>query len=763
MRRVCILILILAAPLSVATADDYIDPEITPAEKAHWAFRTVVRPALPSLRDQKWVRTPADVFIQHKLEAARLTPAPVADRLTLCRRLYLDLLGLPPTPAEIDAFLSDQNPDAYEKLVERLLASPHYGERWGTHWLDVVRFAESNGYEADGVRPHAWRYRDYVVKSFNEDKPYNVFLTEQIAGDEIAIAKGNTAPPELWVPTGMHRCGPVHMVSGNLDPEVVRQEVLTEMVNGLGTATMGLTVGCARCHDHKFDPISLGDYYRLQAFFAAARYVDVEFATDEEKTSREKAIATIAARITPLRKQVSEIDAPIKARLTQAKREALELRYKVALAVPADQRTPEQKKLVSETGPLLKVTWDEVLAALSREDRGRRESLRQQIHALEATLPPPSPSAWAIKDSDNRPESFVLKRGNAKGKWSAVNAAFPRVLTSNAIQPQSRLELAKWLTQPHHPLTARVIVNRIWQHHFGRGIVATPNDFGTRGAQPTHPELLDWLAKEFVEPTWHPAGQKAGQPWQLKQIHRLIVLSATYRQASRETAEAHKLDPDNKLLSHMPRRRLEAEAIRDSVLTASGELNRTVGGPSVRVPLEPEVYDLIFTEGEPDGLWLVTPDVRQHARRSIYLFNKRNVRLPILEAFDQPDTLNSCAVRPVSTFAPQALILMNGPFVQEQGKALAVRIVGEVGEDRRRQIDSLYRRAYGRNATEEELQLALAFLDEQAASFRDRLRARLPIGLPALALPGTVDLAGTRALADLCVVVFNTSEFAYIP
>jgi hypothetical protein len=540
------------------------------------------------------------------------------------------------------------------------------------------------------------------------------------------------------------------MVSGNLDKEELRQEQLIEMVNGVGSAFLGLTVGCARCHDHKFDPFSAGDYYRLQAFFASASYVDVEFATPAERETRKKEVEAVNAKLAPLKAKVAAIDAPYRDRLAKAKRESLEQKYKDALAVPADKRTAGQKKLAAETGPLLKVTWDEIVAALSPADREAREALREQIHSLEARLPPPTPAAWAIKSAEVGPQTFVLKRGNPHRKSLRVDPGFPRVLVGAAGEPKSRLELAKWMTRPDHPLTARVIVNRLWQHHFGKGIVATPNDFGLRGEKPSHPELLDWLACELVE-----------KKWSLKHVHRLVVTSATYKQSA-TAAHGARIDPDNKLLWRMNRRRLEAEAVRDSVLAAAGTLNPAVGGRSVKVPLEPEVYDLIFTEGEPDGLWPVTPDAAQHARRSLYLFNKRNVRLPMLEALDQPDTLNSCAFRPVSTFAPQALILMNGPFVQEQGKALALKLAKESG-DTVKQIEALYRRAVGRAARPEEMKLATEFLDAQTETIRDRLRARLPVGLDPAALPAGADLAHTRALADLCVALFNTHEFVYLP
>jgi hypothetical protein len=753
-------VLLPAVPTRGADPADYDDPVITPDEKAHWSFKPPMRPAVPSVKTAAWVKNPIDAFVLAKLEAAGLSPSPEADKLALIRRVALDLTGLPPTPEEVDAFLKDSRPDAYERLVDRLLASPHFGERWATHWLDVVRFAESNGYEADGERSHAWRYRDYVVRSFNADKPYDQYLTEQIAGDELAAGKEPRECADLWAATGLHRCGQVHMVGGNLEQDVVRQEVLTEMVNGLGSAVLGLTVGCARCHDHKFDPLSQGDYYRLQAFFASTKYVDVDLATPAEKEARKKLADELNAKVAPLKQQVAKMDVPVREKLAKAKREALEPKYKEALAVAVDKRTVEQQKLAKDAQPLLTVRWDEILGAMPPMDRAKRAALRDQQHALEAKMPPPTPAAWAIQSGDPA-KTFVFKRGNPKQKLASVGPAFPRVLVSAAVEPKSRTELAKWITRPDHPLTARVIVNRLWQHHFGKGIVTTPNDFGVRGTKPTHPELLDWLASEMVKP----GKPTDNRPWALKRIHRLMALSSTYRQASTTPASpaAAKVDPENKLLWRMNRHRLEAEAIRDSILTASGSLNRQVGGPSVKVPLEPEVYDLIFTEGEPDGLWPVTPDAAQHVRRSIYLFNKRNVRLPLFEAFDQPDTLNSCADRPVSTFAPQALILMNGPFVQEQGKALAAKLVRDVGTDSVKQIDALYRRALSRSPTDPEMRLATTFLKEQGDSIRDRIKARLPIGLPATELPAGADPAEVRALADLCVVVFNSNEFVYAP
>jgi hypothetical protein len=718
-------LLLLVTPFgSALDPPAYTDPPLTDAEKSHWAFRPPVRPELPTVRAADRVRTPVDRFLLAKLEANGRSLSPDADRRTLVRRVTFDLTGLPPTPAEVEAFVADRSPDAYEKLVDRLLASPHYGERWGQHWLDVVRFAESNGYELDGERPQAWRYRDYVIAALNADKPYDRFLTEQIAGDLLAKGKPVREVAELLHATGLHRCGPVHVVSGNLDKEQVRQEVLTEMVAGVGSAVLGLTVGCARCHDHKFDPISLGDYYRLQAFFAGTVFKDIDLATDAELAAAKAKRKAVEAQVKPLMAEIQKLEAPARAKLREQKLAALDPAMRAAVETDPKKRTPAQKKLAEDAKTLLRPLWDEVIEAMDPADRSKRAAVKAEIVRLEETLPPPTAQAWAVGEEEKRPPTFVLRRGDLRRRAGEVAVSFPRVIAGEST-PADRLDLAKWLTRPDHPLTARVIVNRLWQHHFGRGIVGTPNDYGTRGDRPTHPELLDWLARELVEPTWQADG---ATPWALKRMHRLMVLSTAYRQSSRpETPD----DPDNKLLGRMNRRRLEAEAIRDAMLTAAGTLTPKVGGPSVKVPLEPEVYDLIFTEDEPVGLWPVTKDATEHTRRSVYLFLKRNVRLPMLEAFDQPDTLGSCAARGVSTFAPQALILMNGPFAREQSRRCAEAVQKGVGDDPGKQIAELFRRALGRPPTDEEAKVATEFLRKQP-------------------------------LADLCLAVFNLNEFVYV-
>ena len=740
--------LLLASLVRADEPQQYRDPEITPAERSHWSFVPPKRPAVPNVKSPNAVRNPIDNFIVAKLEAAGLTPSPTTDKRTLIRRVTYDLTGLPPTPKEIDDFLGDNSARAYETLIDRLLASPAYGERWATHWLDVVRFAETNGYELDGDRPQAWRYRDWVIRSLNADVPYDRFVREQIAGDILAAGQDPKKVPDLWHATGLHRCGQVHVVSGNLDSETGRQEVLTEMVTGVGSAVLGLTVACARCHDHKFDPISLGDYYRFQAFFANTFFRDVDLGKDEEKEALQRQLLQASIKLSPVKKQIAEIEAPYRAKLAVSKKAKLDPATRTAVDTPADKRTPEQKKLAAGAGVILKITWDEVLEILSAEDTAKRTALKNEQDRLEAELPELPPQSWAVADDKSPVATHVLKRGDVRKKSGVVKPEFLRVLGDSDGKPKTRLDLANWLTRPEHPLTARVIVNRIWLHHFGRGIVNTPNDFGTRGDAPSHPELLDWLATEF-----------AATGWSMKKLHRLMVTSATYRQTT--TGALSPKDPDNHMLGRMNRRRLEAEAIRDAVLTAAGTLTPQVGGTSVRVPLEPEIYDLIFTEGEPTGLWRVTPDPKQHTRRSIYLFLKRNVRLPMFEAFDQPDTLNSCAARPVSTFAPQALIMMNGPFAQEQSKRLAADVLSK-HPDQAGRVNELFLRTLGRFATAEELVDCREFLARQTEELRVRVLARRSIAPPA-DLPIGIDPAQGRAFADLCLVMFNVNEFVYIP
>jgi hypothetical protein len=740
MRYLALLVALLAAlPVRAAAP---------PAgEAGHWAFRAPIRRSPPCVADADWPGNPIDAFIRARLETARLRPAPAADRRTLIRRVTFDLTGLPPTPEEVQAFLTDTRPGAWERVIDRLVASPRFGERWAQHWLDVARYAESNGYEGDSERPQAFRYRDWVVRAFNADLPYDDFVTAQVAGDLLAAGSQRD---DLLIAAGFNRCGPIHQVSGNVDQLEIRHELLNEMTGGVGSAFLGLTMGCARCHDHKFDPISQKDYFRLEAFFSRAMPKEIDLAGAAERAAHAKRLAAWQKQLAPLRSKLSALEAPYRKRLRAAKLAGLELMYREALALDPTKRSAEQKKLAEHAQTLLKVTWDEVVAALSDEDRQTRANLREKMHALEAQTPRPPARAWTVVESKGALAANVLRRGNPHRKGKRVEPGFPEILSPDSPAPNNRIGLARWLTRPDHPLTARVVVNRLWQHHFGKGLVGTPNDFGLRGERPTHPELLDWLATELVQ-----------SGWSLKHIHRLIVLSSTYRQSStHDDAAARTADPDNRLLWRMNRRRLEGEALRDSVLAVSGRLTSWLGGPMVRVPLEPEVYDLIFTEGEPDGLWLVTPDRREHTRRSLYLFNKRNVRLPMLEAFDQPDTLTSCPIRPVSTFAPQALILLNGPFMQEQARAFAARLCREAESDEGRMARA-HLLALGRAATAGEVELAQQFLREQTVLLRERLRNRRSVALPD-DLPEGTDPARAAALADFCLALLNRNGFVHV-
>jgi hypothetical protein len=598
-------------------------------------------PRFAGAADRAWVRTGLDAFVLERLRKEGLRPAPEADRATLVRRLAFDLTGLPPTPAEVAAFVADPSPDAYERLVERLLADPHYGEQWGRHWLDVVRFAETEGFEYDRHRPGAWRYRDYVIRSFAQDKPFDRFATEQLAGDEVA-----PDDQDCQVAAGFHRLGPVRRNAGNPEVAFSRHEVLTEMTDAVGAVFLGLTVGCARCHDHKFDPIPQADYYRLQAFLAATQEHDIVLAGPD-------------------------VQAEWKARTDKIKDEVKKIKESLR-----DLRGEELKRA---TGKL-------------------REA--------ERALPPPLPTIPSVCDVEaERTPVFVLKRGDPDRKGNQVGPRAPGALLPEGapeLPPDARgprTLLARWITDPANPLAARVLVNRVWLYHFGRGLVETANDFGANGSPPSHPELLDYLANEFV-----------ANGWRLKPLHRMILLSSTYRQASRlPDPAAARTDPDGRLLSHFPRRRLEAEEVRDAMLAASGELNPKAGGPSVMVPVERDLVSLLYDPGQ----WAVTADEAEHRRRSVYLIAKRNLRLPFAEVFDQPDRLTSCPRREASTHALQALELLNGPTSNRLAEAFARRLEREAGPDRGAQVELAYRLAAGRPPTAKENELALRFLARQ--------------------------------------------------
>jgi mono/diheme cytochrome c family protein len=615
---------------------------ITPEQRSYWAFQPIRNPAVPAVRHAERVRTPVDAFILARLEREGLEPAPEAPRLDLIRRVTYDLTGLPPAPGEIDAFVADAAPDAYERLVDRLLASPHYGERWAQHWLDTVRFGESEGFEYDTPVGNLWRYRDYVIASLNADKPYDRFVREQVAGDEI-----DPESQESLIAAGFHRLGPVRRNAGNQEVAGSRNEVLTDRTDILGAAFLGMTLGCARCHDHKFDPILQKDYYRLQAFLAATDERNVSLATPEEEAAYKSKADVLQAQIVPLKK-----------------------RLKTAMG--------EERLL-----------------------------LEQQIEQLEDQKPPAPPAINTVHDLPEPTKIHVLRRGEWDKKGDAVGMRFPTVLISEAVQelplstPNPRVELAHWLSDPGHPLTPRVLVNRVWLHHFGTGLVKTPNDFGLNGEKPSNPELLDHLATAFL-----------ASAWRLKPLHRVILLSSTYRQAyaTPETAKAQAKDPDNRWLWRYERRRLSAEELRDSMLSVSGRLNAGMGGPSVFVPVDPELVSALYKPAQ----WAVTGDRTQHDRRSIYLVAKRNLRLPSMEVFDQPTLSSSCGRRESSTHAPQALELLNGSLSNPLAEAFAERLSREAGADKAAEVVLAFRLAAGRSPSAEEQRLGAAFLERHS-------------------------------------------------
>ncbi len=612
---------------------------ITAEERAWWAFRPVRKPNPPAVRNAGWARTPIDRFVLFRLEREGLEPAPEASRSDLVRRVSFDLTGLPPSPEEVDTFVRDDAPGAVERLVDRALASPRYGERWAQHWLDVVRFAESEGFEYDTPVGGLWRYRDYVIDSLNADKPFDRFVQEQVAGDEMEPSR-----PELLTAAGFHRLGAVRRNAGNQDVASSRNEVLTDRTDIVGAAFLGLTLGCARCHDHKFDPILQKDYYRLQAFVAATEEHNVALAAPEDQSAWK-------ARTDSVKKEI----------------EALKRRLK---QVPEEEKPP----------------------------------IRKEIERLEDELPPPLPSINTVRNMDAPAAVHVLRRGEWDRKGDPVGMRFPAVLVSEGAAelpiaaPHPRTELARWLTDPGNPLTARVLVNRVWQHHFGKGLVRTSNDFGKNGERPSHPELLDWLAATFVE-----------EGWRLKPLHRRILLSSAYRQSSSAARGAPAKDPENRWMWRFDRRRLSAEEVRDAMLAASGRLNPKAGGESIFVPVDRELVSALYKPAQ----WAVTRDPQEHLRRSIYLVAKRNLRLPSMEVFDQPTLGASCGRRESSTHAPQALELLNGRTSNGLAEALAARLEREAGKDPAAQIDLAFRLAAGRPPTEREKGLALGFLKEQ--------------------------------------------------
>jgi mono/diheme cytochrome c family protein len=668
-------------------------PQAATVKSDHWAFRAPVRPAVPQVRNpQSTIRNPIDRFVVARLEKEGLAPSPQADRVTLIRRLSLDLLGLPPTPSQVDEFAADSAPDAYERLVERLLASPHYGERWGRWWLDQARYADSNGYSIDAPRS-IWPYRDWVIGALNRDMPFDQFTVEQLAGDLLP-----NATLEQRVATGFHRNTPINE-EGGIDVEQFRVESIIDRVNTTGAVWLGLTVGCCQCHDHKFDPLTQREYYQLFAFLNNADEPTLELGTPQEIEQRKKARARVAA----VQKQLKPLDPTSKTgedrwerNLTTDLRKLLPADIQAILEVPDNGRTDEQKEKLSAAyrktdqsrHVLLALGSASPFAAAANLHLGaRRVELDKQLTALKATAPA-GPTTMVMQERKTPRKTQVLLGGDFTRKGAQVAPDVPAVLPPLTSASPTRLDLARWLVDPKNPLTARVTINRLWQHYFGLGLVETENDFGTQGTPPSHPELLDWLATEFVR-----------QGWSLKAMHRLIVTSATYRQSSRARPDLTAVDARNRLLARQVRLRLEAEFVRDVALAASGLLNERVGGPSSFPPQPEGIYR--FTQIDKHWRASAGPD---RYRRGVYTYFWRSAPHPSLTVFDAPDASGACTRRNRSNTPLQALTLLNDQGQYEFAQALAARVLREGGPDDAGRLRYAFRLCLARQPNEREQQ-----------------------------------------------------------
>ena len=683
---------------------------ITEKDRAHWAFQPIRRPALPKVKESGWVRNPIDMFILANLEAKGLPRNPPAEKAELLRRAYYDLTGLPPTPEEVDAFVNDPAPDAYETRVDRLLDSPHYGEKWGRHWLDLVRFAETNSYERDNPKPSAWRFRDYVIRSFNADKPYPQFVREQIAGDEIA-----PDDPDAITATGYYRLG--IWDDEPTDREQARYDGLDDIVATTGQVFLGVTIDCARCHDHKIDPITQKDYYRLLSFFRNINDFHNGGPTDEAPLlGGAKGRAAFESHVKDLRQRREDLAAKIAVIENELK----------ANAKQAQGKVEDVRALIRARG----------LEILGKDRLAEYRLLRLRLRALELEKPAGETALCVTEAGSVAPETHVLLRGNPHVPGDRVEPGFLTVLSlpdpaiptppPGAKTTGRRSALARWLTDPANPLPARVLANRLWQHHFGRGIVRSPNNFGTQGDKPTHPALLDWLASEL-----NANGDR------LKPLHQLIMTSNTYRMSSRPNAEALAKDPINDAFWRFDMRRLSAEEIRDSVLAVSGSLNPSMFGPGVYPEIPAEV---MAGQSQPGKGWGHSSPA-EAARRSVYVHVKRSLLMPFLESFDIPETDRSSPVRFSTTQPTQALAMLNGKFLNDQAEVLAHRLKREAGANPEAQVRRALRLVTCRNPTESEMHRGLTLLSDLTT--RD-------------------GLSRDEALKAFCLVSLNLNEFLFL-
>ncbi len=656
-----------------------------------WAFVPPKLPPVPTHAGEPWVKTPIDAFVLTMLDANKLKPNPPAPRRVFIRRASLDLIGLLPTPQEVEAFVSDKSPKAFDKVVDRLLASPHYGERWARHWLDIVRYADSGGFEGDKDRPLLYKYRDYVIRAFNRDKPYNTFVREQLAGDEYA-----PNDPDSVIATGYLAAGPQDIVQKDAK---TRSDELDDLVATTGQTFLGLTLGCARCHDHKYDPVKITDYYRLSAIFSPTERRELPVPTAEERRTIDRLNAEIKAQVKPFEDKFTPL-------------------WQKACDLAKQQKKP--------------LTDENLVAVLSPADAVEYRRLSASIKEGNAKLKPYSMMQAITDKARTHAPHHLLLRGDSAHPGEIVEPGFICALPGGeATIPASaatsnttgrRRALAEWLTAPGNPLPARVWVNRVWRQHFGRGLVNTPGNFGISGELPSHPELLDWLAVTFQRNGGH-----------IKPIHRMILLSSVYQQSNVVRLAAAQSDPLNKWYWRMPLRRLEGEIIRDSILGVAGTLNPTQYGEPVYPPVDPSLRADTF-----QGVnWQEGEDSPKTWRRSIYIKVKRSLLFPSLEVFDCPEITASVTARNITTTPTQALTLLNDPLMQVQAQKFAERLRREVGNEPATQIERAYPLAFGREPTAKERTLALAFLKDRAN--------------------------GNEALTRFCHALFNLNEFVYSP
>ena len=704
------------------------------AAKSFWSYQPIRRPPIPQTPTSVTEQNPIDAFFDDKLIAVGIEPSPSANSHQLLRRAWLDLIGLPPSLEDQDRFTANSSPEAYAGLIDQLLENKGYGERWARYWLDLVRYADSNGYERDSSKPNVWRYRDYVIDSLNCDKPYDRFVLEQLAGDELPDRSSETV-----IATGFHALG---AWNDEVDPQEApqyRADELDDMLRTTAQTFLGVTIGCARCHNHKFDPISMVDYYSFSAILSPLKRPNVGREDRDKLAGTLKQLEAVRIRdekIAELNQTGRELRSHSEKEWLEASRSQLPKEAIEAYRLEPNKRTPEQNQLAQKHA----AEWQAELAAATPEPRRQLlADLEKRIEELRHETPDLPRAYFLYEDTPNPPTSYLLLSGRASNLGPEMQPAVPVVLTKT--QPKTaptefstsgrRLALAEWLVDPENPLTARVIVNRVWQHHFGEGLVSTPSDFGKIGAMPTHPELLDWLADWFV----HDA------KWSVKKLHRLIMTSQTYRRSSIPDPSQRQRDPENRLLGRYPNRRLDVETIRDSMLAVSGKLNPEMYGPAVYLPIPAAVIE---AHTDKEASWRVSSEPAIY-RRTIYGYVKRTLLVPMLEVLDLCDTTNSTEKRSITSIAPQALTLYNGDFVNQQAAFFADRLIREVGSDPGKQIDRAYRLALGRSPTSSERAAMLQFLDDESRS----------------AAADSKTESVQSALIQVCRVILNLNEFVY--